>query len=705
MAYTIPSGYTYYDASERKTYTAGQVFNGTPATGDGLQSTDPSARPSYWYESARTDYKPAGGYIATDIPQYSFTVSAGFNVYASSTFTATTVTYLDQIAGVNVVYVYLSPSIITVNHFPNKAEYISCGGSTNLQTISGAMPNTLKSFSASGCTALRTVPSFANCSSWRYGFRAFTKCTNLVSAPQLPEGLEIMDYMFEDCPALTTGANIPSTVVRAARTYYNCINLLAAPVNNSNILTSLANCFYGCTNMTTAENFVIKGDTNLNSNYIFYNCTALRIGPPSISTTTLNLGFYNCISLENVDNTLNIIRATSLSSTFYNCQSLTETPSLANVTVSALSETFKGCTSLEVITDFPPQINNSTLSCSNTFEGCTSLQNLPILPNYISNMSSMFKNCTSLVPQNIYIPYQVNSLVQCFENDVNLSGVITLNRTLGAINNAFNNVNGPIIITGNNNLTINDVLVAGRNVYKELEIEPDIVTTVRCDDTNGTLDDNGEYIKLTAHFTSIVLPNTKLYVPKVYIKTDQQEPIVNWKLTNNTTQTTTTIANSTDISVTRIEAGNLITDGTFESYFEVGENEVLNYKVYIATSAPNVYEWDELESTIQTITKYWNGLPGSSIFTSSTFIFDATPDGNSFKIGGPIQEEEEEGFIVGNRGLPLLADQYPSTFNGPVTMASIIDLELPNYQIADTTDKKLYDIIRALGWSSDVLSQ
>ena len=700
--YTVPAGYFYWDQSAQRSYSAGTTINIVPDVGDNLMYNTTGA--SYSYEAAYTEY-PYTYKDTAERQAYGYSISAGWRANVGNAAPSTT-TLFDSIAGVNVTYVHVNYNTTakTINNIPNKVEVFQAGSVVGLERINGTAPNTIKYFYCRGSSKLQSVPNLNQCTSWLHGRGCFAACTSLVTAPTLPNSLQITGSMFTDCTSLTTGADIPSTVLDAKSMYAYCSQLIAAPANNSTIVTDLSSCFFGCSAMTSAANFNIRGANSLNANSIFNRCSSLETGPTITSVSNLDYGFYNCYQLATISTLPSDI--TNLNYTFYNCSSLTSIPDLSNIyLVGSLTYTFYGCSSLTTIVSFPQQPSSDILHCAHAFENCTSLTTIPVLPNYIGSMQNMFSNCTSLQPQNIFIPHMVTSLVSCFAGDTNLSGIVTLDRNISGISNMFENVNGPIIITGDNTLNSTDLLVMGPNVYKELEIEPDTVTTVRCGDTNGTLDDNGEYIKLTAHFTSIVLPNTKLYVPKVYIKTDQQEPVVNWKLTNNTTQTTTTIANSTDISVNRIEAGNLIVDGTFESYFEVGENEVLNYKIYIATSAPNVYEWDELESTIQTITKYWNGLPGSSIFTSSTFIFDATPDGNSFKIGGPIQEEEEEGFIVGNRGLPLLADQYPSTFNGPVTMASIIDLELPNYQIADTTDKKLYDIIRALGWSSDVLSQ
>lgn len=696
MAYTVPTGYRYYDASASKSYSAGQVFNGTAAAGDTLTAVDGSNKPSYNYEAAQTLTPSA--YSSSDASSYNMSISAGFRAYVSTGFTGGALSLLDQIAGANVVIVNIyapnTANAITITHIPNKVEYFNCTSTSNLTSISGTMPNTLKYFNVNSCSKLTSVPSLSSCTQWRYGYLAF-KGTAVVTAPALPTGLQVMDRMFEGCTSLTTGAAIPSTVTRAASAYESCNKLTAAPANNSTIVENLSFCFSNCTSMTTAQNFNIRGANSLNATNIFYGCTALQTGPTITSADDLTRGFYNCINLttisslglaKNLDQTFynctSLVSIPSLSNavtnlyeTFVNCTSLISTPDLSNVSlVTSLTRTFANCSSLTTITSFPQQPSADVLNCARTFENCIGLTIIPQLPNYIGSMAYMFSGCTSLQPQNIYIPYLVTNLNNCFADVINLSGIITLNKTLGAINNAFKDVNGPIIITGNNNLTNNDVLTAGNNIYKELNVNPIQVQAIRCSDTSGTLDDNGQYIHLIIDFESVVVPDTSLYVPKVYLDNDQQEPIVDWRLTNNNTHITNTIENSTSVQVDRVLAGDLITSGTFETYLNIGENEVLNYKIYIPSSADDVYDWDSSTSQVVTNTKYWNGIAGSAIFTSSTFIFDATPNGKSFKIGGPIDDSTETGFIVGNAGLPQ-ADQFPSTFNGPVTINSSLALE------------------------------
>lgn len=680
MAYTIPTGYKYWDESALKYYTAGQTFNGTPGENDSLTPTTSGANVTYYYNKSHT-LSAVVAFSSDPDNLKKITISAGWQAQCYSIKSKTSVSFLNSIAGKNVVEVNLAqsnPSITTVSNVPNKVEYMDIvgGSSSKIQTINGTMPSTLKYFSAYQCSTLRSVPNFNNCTNWKYGYSCFEE-THLITAPTLPSSLQIIDEMFRGCTYLTTGAAIPASATRAERVYYNCTSLTAAPANNSTIVTNLSSCFRGCTAMTSAANFNIRGNS-VDANCIFKDCTTLVTGPTITSVQNLSYGFHNCRNLRNwtTQQTTSITlpsTITNLNNTFGNCSSLTETPNLYNATnISSLESTFLNCSSLTTINPFPQQVATS-LDCLNTFKGCTSLTTIPLLPNYIGSMKGMFAECTNLQPQNIYIPQLVSSLESCFSGVQNLSGIVTLNRNISAISNAFNGVNGPIIITGSNELNSTELLMMGSNVYKELEITPDTVTSVRCRDTSGTLDDNGNYVKLTVHFTSIVLPSsltTALYVPKVYIKTDQQEPVIDWKLTNVNTGITTTISNSTSIQADRITAGDLISEGIFETYFEIGENEVLSYKIYIPTSANNVYDWDTQQSEVVTITKYWNGIAGSSIFTSSTYIFDATPDGLNFKIGGPIDETTEHGFIVGNSGIVNTADQYPSTFNGPATFNS-----------------------------------
>ena len=344
------------------------------------------------------------------------------------------------------------------------------------------------------------------------------------------------------------------------------------------------------------------------------------------------------------------------------------------------------------------------------FGDCISLEEMPYIPSGIIALSHCFYNCVSLTRIDICLNSQLGSTFSyMFAGCTNLTGTIYLSGTdVATCDYMFDGITKTIIVCGHEAAV--SYLVGQQNnsnVYQEISPTYDNISAVRTDNT-GTLDDTGEYMQLSINFTCPVMDHSKIYVPKIYTKNNQIEPYQNWTLTytNEGTEVVKIIPNSTDISSARIEANDIIEQGNFTTLFSAEDLfEGVALQIFIPTSNSQIaIDWDDTNDQYVISTVYWSGTRGSAIFTGETYIFDATPDGNSFKIGGPIQEDEE-GFIVGNRGLPLLADQYPSTFNGPVTMASIVDLELPNYQIADTTDKKLYDIIRALGWSSDVLSQ
>ncbi len=672
MAYTIPTGYEYWDASASKTYTAGQSFTGTPAAGDSLHGVSASLKGIYYFYRNAQSLPPVVSSGNQDI-----SVSAGWTLsFASHTGSATSYTCLAVIANKDVVYVqsaYKSGSKITSLTIPSnsKLQFINMS-QDSIVSLKGTMPSTLKYFSAYNNSALTSVPSFSACVLWTYGLDAFYHCTKLVTAPVLPSSLTILDNIFNGCTSLTTGATIPSSATSASYAYYKCTNLTAAPKNNSSRLTSLAYCFKDCTALTTAANFTINGTANLNADYIFSGCINL-VNPPQITQVqSLKYAFYNCSKLISLPASLPS-SVTNAIVICYNCSSLTNFPDMSETSITDLESSFYKCSALQQVPS--AYLPTGVLNLKNTFNGCTSLTTVPLLHERIHSLYGTFSGCTGLSPQNIYIPSTVTNLQSTFYGCTNLSGIVTIDRTLGEINHTFR-LCPLIVITGNNNFTNTDLSIMGSNVYRELEIEPNKIEAIRCSDTNGTLDDEGEYILLKAAFETVVPANSQIYIPKVYIGTDQQIPQIDWKLTNLNTEQTTTISDSTDITADRILAGDLITKGQFESYFLIGEDEVLSYIIKIGTSADNVYQLSNDNIIAQT--KYWGGKPGSAVFTSSTFIFDATPDGKGFKIGGPINDNSippETGFIVGNAGIVNVSDQYPSTFNGPVNFNSTVKIK------------------------------
>ena len=144
MAYKIPSGYQYYDASATKTYTAGQTFSGTPGSGDIFEGVSSSLKGIlYYYESAQATRPVVSYSSASDI-----SISAGWHLqFHNHTGSATSYTILNSIAGKNVVYVSSSSAskITTLTISSGSGlQYIRLSEtSPKITQLKGTMPSTL----------------------------------------------------------------------------------------------------------------------------------------------------------------------------------------------------------------------------------------------------------------------------------------------------------------------------------------------------------------------------------------------------------------------------------------------------------------------------------------------------------------------------------------------------------------------------------
>lgn len=117
-------------------------------------------------------------------------------------------------------------------------------------------------------------------------------------------------------------------------------------------LTSLAEMFYGCTQLVTLPDFS-KPDNIINTNYMFYNCPKLVSLPPSFSTrgvmqmSNMFNGCSQLISIANIDTSA----ATHMDSMLLNCRSLTTLPVTFDTSrAQYVTNLFYGCQNL---TTFP----------------------------------------------------------------------------------------------------------------------------------------------------------------------------------------------------------------------------------------------------------------------------------------------------------------------------------------------------------------
>lgn len=122
----------------------------------------------------------------------------------------------------------------------------------------------------------------------------------------------------------------------------------------------------------------------------------------------MNYMFRDCrsLSLDGFPDSFSVFGVTSLRGMFENCSSI-QALYLNNFElfnrISDMSNMFKGCSSLETIQVDPDKFKTSTVvDMSGMFEDCTSLRSvMPLQVNFVTNMSSMFKNCQALEEFNV----------------------------------------------------------------------------------------------------------------------------------------------------------------------------------------------------------------------------------------------------------------------------------------------------------------
>lgn len=619
----VPSGYTYWDKSAGKNIPSGQPMP-TPGDGDELYNIEDSrSKLIYRFLKAHDYYYESRYDNPNDYPEY-YTkkpIPAGWEVLDNIRgYTFTNAVPFSSINGYPVVSIYWdqdynsSVKKITLN---SQIRAVCINNKKLLETIDGAIGTQLFYVYLKGCEKLKNVLDLNSAVNIQYGKGMFDSCTSLETSPSLPPNIEVIQAAFLGCSSLKNAPSIPSKVRYAGRVFKNCISLEIAPNNNSNVLIHIWEGFLNCKKLVDASNITFPS-TIINANQCFENCSKL-LHPPSIIRGKKLKEIFSCCSLLTTPPEFDCNEEVTLYGAFSYCESLNSIPKLP-IYATDLSWCFAYCTSLNyeniVIPNSAQTVNYYCMFC-----GCTNLKGtFWFFPKNVSNQAVMS-----------------DSIFSGTKNDIIIESTY------------FKQVPFNIKTTSNNSRISIGLNVASENIY-----------TVRCD-ANGNLDEKGNYVKITIQFISPIANNSKLYVPKVYLKNNQQEPILDWVLEyeQDGEIIKKTIENSTSIIEERIEANYLIEKGTFYSIFEA-PSEGSSYTIKIASSCENIaYDYDNQGNYIFG-TKYWNGTSGESIFTGKEYIFDIRPDGRTFKIGGAITDDEE-GFIVGNP-----EEKYPSTFNDNV---------------------------------------
>ena len=228
--------------------------------------------------------------------------------------------------------------------------------------------------------------------------------------------------------------NIPTSITSMKNCCKGCDNLrYLYNANNFSTrlskLVDMSGCFSGCNHFT---NYYSDG-------YNRYNISTLPATVTNMSDT-----FYGCTSLS-VAPTIPA-NVTNMSGCFGECISLTTAPTIPN-NVQNLSRCFINCTGITS----PPSIPSKVTNMSQCFSGCSQMTAVPTLPATLTDASYCFAGCGSIadapvIPANVTniesmfsgcglitnmptIPAKVTNMTQAFYYCYSITGDVTVNAT------------------------------------------------------------------------------------------------------------------------------------------------------------------------------------------------------------------------------------------------------------------------------------
>ena len=152
--------------------------------------------------------------------------------------------------------------------------------------------------------------------------------------------------------------------------FYNCKNIVTAPILNLSTVQNCESVFRDCANLTTCEISDFSNATNLNG--LFATCRKLKNIASNLTTpnvTDTGFMFYDCGELTTAPE-MNTSNVTDMSKMFYSCNKLTTVPLYDTSKVKRMEEMFWHCSDLQTVPAF---------DCTN-----------------VTNMNNMFASCRSL---------------------------------------------------------------------------------------------------------------------------------------------------------------------------------------------------------------------------------------------------------------------------------------------------------------------
>jgi surface protein len=352
--------------------------------------------------------------------------------------------------------------LLSVSNMFGGCSKLKVAPAINVSSVTGGGINANSMFS--GCFELIYIPNYTftinNTPSMFY------QCYSLIVAPTLIyniSGTGGMQTMFFSCYNLQYVPPMQNSALTTNSMFLNCYNLKNAPLINTSTSTDMGSMFQNCYSLTSVSSYNTSNVANIVNT--FANCNSLSIinstftntsitstantfsgcinlsTAPSINTinVTNTFGmFNNCLSLNNVPN-YNFSNVTNMSNTFLGCANLTSIPSFNTVNVANMSYTFANCTTLPTI----PSLNFSNVTnCFATFANCISLSSVPNLTTTnVTNMGNMFYSTALQTAPNLSTTANVTNMPYMF-NNTSLSTGPTFDSTANVTNmtGMFNNI-------------------------------------------------------------------------------------------------------------------------------------------------------------------------------------------------------------------------------------------------------------------------
>ncbi|MBQ2315155.1 MAG: leucine-rich repeat protein [Treponema sp.] len=183
-----------------------------------------------------------------------------------------------------------------------------------------------------------------------------------------------------------SATTLPSDITTLYQGFYNCTTLVKSPQLPASMTGgSMENCFYGCTNLTTAP-AVPAGITTMKNS--FFDCR--------------KLADFSALTIPNT--------VTDMYGCFYRCYELVTAPAIPDG-VTNMEGCFYGCIRLTAAPALPGELLNRG-AC---FRYCISLTSFPTIPSKVKDMTTAFGGLSGM-SGSITIPSTVVYMDYCFSN-------------------------------------------------------------------------------------------------------------------------------------------------------------------------------------------------------------------------------------------------------------------------------------------------